>query len=97
MQMVGHDDEVVELEATRANAGAEDFDEKRGAAVGLEEVAAHMRFGGYEKGAASVDDVAGIGVAVRYGHGTQGLKPKVILKLYGTTGSRALTREGYEG
>jgi hypothetical protein len=41
--------------------------------------------------------VAGIGIAVRYGHGTQGLKPKVILQLCGTTGSRALTREGYEG
>ena len=95
--MVGHDDEVVELEATRANAGTEDFDEERGVAVGLEEMAAHIRFGGHEECAASVDDVAGIGIAVRYGHGTQGLKPKVILQLCGTTGSRALTREGYEG
>jgi hypothetical protein len=92
MQVVRHDDEVVELEPTRANAGTKDFDEKRGVALGPEKMAASMRFGGHEEGAAGFDDVVGIGVAVRFGHGTQGLKPKFILRLYGTTVSRALTR-----
>jgi hypothetical protein len=68
----------------RANAGTEDFDEKRGVAVGLEKMSAHMGFGRDEEGAASVDDVMGIGIAVRYGHGTQGLKPARSSGPYGT-------------
>jgi hypothetical protein len=39
-----------------------------------------MRFGGHEEGAAGFEDVVGIGVAVRFGHGTQGLKPKVYFE-----------------
>jgi len=66
--VVGHDAEVMELEAVGSDAGAKDIDEQSGVAVRLEEAFFPAGLGGDKEGAIGLDNVGGIGIAGRDGH-----------------------------
>ena len=62
MDVVGHDHEIVQLEAMLGDKRTQDFDEKVGIALRLQQTAAHARFCRGEKDARRVEDVGRSGI-----------------------------------
>jgi len=69
MKVVGHYDEVVQLEMMFGNQGAHDFDEESRIALGLQETASHAGLGRCKEDASGSENRGRAGVAVWFGHG----------------------------
>jgi hypothetical protein len=63
VNVIGHDDEVVEGESSGTNRGAENVDEEYGVALRLEQTFAHPSLSCDEEGAVGFDNVFGVRVS----------------------------------
>ena len=99
VEMVRHDHKVVDSEPSGRHIGTEDVNQKQGVALRLQQRAPAASLCGGEERTRRVGDSLGIGVASGFGHVRRALKPRLLLRLFGTTGSRALIQEsaGYPG
>ena len=69
MEVVGHDDEVVEFQLALCDKGTKDVDEELCVALGLQDAAAHAGARRREEGSRRIEDAGWGGISGRMRHG----------------------------
>ena len=59
VEMIRHDDEILDFELVFGDQGSEDVDQEAGVSFGLEKVATHARLCCYEENTGRIKDVFG--------------------------------------